>query len=71
MRNQRRRHPNLPPEGVIVKDRQVVVYLNLDGANWLASCLPENDGFTRDVLRAADELASLPASAPEEADRDR
>lgn len=50
-----------PPEGVVVKDRQVVIYLNQEGAEWLASCLPTSDGFTRDVLAAVDALAAQSA----------
>lgn len=39
--------------------RWVVIRLNADAADWLASELPVRDGFTRDVARAARRLRDL------------
>lgn len=50
------RYPTEPIEGILIKDGQVVIYLNRVGAEWLHSCLPEKDGFTRELWRTIEQL---------------
>lgn len=43
-------------DGVTIQKGGIVIYLDLEGAEWLASELPQFDGFTKDLWRAIKEL---------------
>lgn len=43
-------------DGVLIDGKQIVIYVDLDGAEWLASELPPSDGFTRELHQAIEQL---------------
>lgn len=43
--------PNSDDGSIEIRDGKIVITLDIDGSYWLASQLPENDGWTENLWR--------------------